>query len=173
MKLFSLEHALILSILFYSSSLFASDQNCESIVNDFPGTYTLVKRTLLDGTVLSGSKVQGTTIFTKNGFRVTAVAIKSDKDTFSVAVQTRYSLSSTQFSDKLTALVLQEGTSPIVYQFDHPKSSVPVVCKKGELIINNPPNDPLSTLIFTQTSMTAVLNKGADSGAVGVWKKVN
>ena len=158
--------------LLVATSAFAAESSCESMIKDIPGTYNLVKRTLTDGTVLSGKNVQGTTIFTNDGRRVTAVAINSGKNKFSASVQTEYSFSSTKFSDALNALVLQEGSAPTVYKFNHPKTSVPIVCDNGKLIIKNPPDDPLSTMTFTKNGMTAVLNKGGDSGSVDVWEKV-
>ncbi|HEV2614732.1 MAG TPA: hypothetical protein VGV92_08505 [Gammaproteobacteria bacterium] len=156
----------------FTVSAFAENNSCEDIIKNIPGTYTLVKRTMPDGTVYSGKQVQGTTMFAKDGHRVTAVTVDEGKRIFSAAVQTDYSLTSKEFTDTLDALVVQDGSAPLISEHNQPKKSVPVVCEDEKLTIKNPPVDPLSSLTFTKTGMTAVLNKGSDAGAIDEWKKV-
>ncbi len=151
---------------------FAASENCNTLIKNIPGTYTLVKRTLSDGTTLSGSNVQGTTIFSPNGYRVTTVAIDKKNKIFSAGLQTKYSFTTTSFSDKLIGLTLFDGKGQPMMKFNQSKASVPITCSNGTLTIQNPPNDPLSSLAFTKTGMTAILNKGSDTGATDIWKKI-
>jgi hypothetical protein len=170
----SLLKCFLVSSLFsaFAFPAFAASNNCEALIKDVPGTYKLVKRTMPDGTVLSGPKVQGTTIFTKEGHRVTAVSINTSEDTFSAALQTEYSITGKEFSDTLSALVLQDGKSSAQYKFNQPKATAPVVCNTGTLVVENPPYDPLATLSFTKSGMTASLNKGPEAGAVDEWVRL-
>ena len=156
----------------FSTAAFATTDNCGTLIKDVPGTYTLVKRIMPNGTTLSGSNVQGVTIFSPDGYRVTTVAIDAGNTIFSAGAQTKYSFTSTSFSDKLIALTLFEGTGKPILKFNQSKATVPITCSNGKLTIQNPPVDPLSSLTFTKTGMTAILNKGANTGATDVWKKI-
>lgn len=167
-----------LVFLFFSASAFATKtiNNCDSLLKNFPGTYKLTKRTLPNGSVLSGSDVQGTLAFTNDGYRVLAIAIHNSRtdENNAISLQSRYTLSSNKFTDKLDAFTMQKGkpTDPVLYVFDKSKKSSPVTCENGVLDIQNPPYDPLSDLKFTGTKLTAIVDRGPLKGIVDEWKRI-
>lgn len=163
--------------LFFSSSAFAADNNCDNLVKHFPGTYKLTKRTLPDGTIITGSNLQGTLTFTEDGYRILAVVVRNPKtDAYNAAsLQSRYTLSPTKFTDKLDAFTMQEGktTDPTLYTFDKSRKSSTVVCENSILDIQNPPYDPLSNLKFNGKQLFAFADRGPLKGIVDEWKRIS
>ncbi|HEV2614733.1 MAG TPA: hypothetical protein VGV92_08510 [Gammaproteobacteria bacterium] len=166
-----------LAALTLTTSVFAESNNCEQIIKNFPGTYTMVKRTLSDGTVLKGSQVQGTLLYGKDGYSSVTITVRDAKNgTYDMAaLQTDYSISSTTFTNKLKAMALQFGkpTSPVKYTFDGSKLSSPVVCDNGTLDLKNPADYPLSDLRITAAGiLTAIHSDPELKGAIDEWKRI-
>lgn len=163
--------------LFFSSSVFAADNNCESIIKNFPGTYSLIKRTLSNGTVLKGPQAQGTLIYTKDDASAVTISVynPAEKIYDMVALQTEYSLSSTKFTNKIKAMALQNGkpSSVVKYIFDQPKVSSPVTCENGVLDLKNPADYPLTEIKITKSTLTAYHDDTPPKAAVDEWKKIS
>ncbi len=162
---------------FIYSSAFASDNSCGEIIKNFPGTYILAKRTLSDGTVLTGPKVQGTLSFGQQGRSSVAISVHNPKnDSYDmVSLQTHYTISAKRFTNQLIAMALQFGTltSPVHYVFDQPTESSPIVCQNGTLDISHPADYPLSDLkITSQGKMLAYHNDANLNGAIDEWTKI-
>jgi hypothetical protein len=167
-----------LSSFFCSTAVFAADNSCEKIVNDFPGTYKLVKRTMPDGTVLKGSEAQGTLVYTKEGRNAVTISIHNPQnDTYDmIAFQSHYSISPTVFTNKIITMAGQYGksNSPVKYMFDQSKLSSPVTCKNGTLDIQHPAEYPLADLKITDSRLTAYHNNSDEpKGAIDEWIRIN
>jgi hypothetical protein len=186
-KIFALSSAL-LAILVAAPQTLAAEKNnaeelknCKNILNNFAGSYLLVKRTLPNGHILSGSEVQGTLTFTKDGHRGLAVSIHNTTDNkfpefFSASVQSDYSINSSTFTDRLRSMVLHIGqpTETVKYNFGGSAKTATVICDKGNLLINNPPYDPVEKIVITKKGMSATLAAQAKplAGAVDEWVRV-
>jgi hypothetical protein len=154
------------------------NSKCKEVFKNFaPATYKLVRRVLADGTVLSGSNVQGLVSYSKNGYRTLSVLIQYPNQQFFMAsINSKFSLTETTYTDSLISLALQvpaPGTpQPTVYQFDNQSGTAPVTCKDGVITIMNLPVDPLSKAVFTKDSFTAYGTVAA-GGFVDFWIRVD
>ena len=154
---------------------------CERLIANFaPATYTLVSRTLPDGTVLQGPRVTGTLSFSESGRRVLALSIDNGDGTFFAAnLQTNYTVSETSFTDQLIALVLQENVpnpnpNPVTYLYDLPEQSATNVrCRDGVLTITGPPYDPVVDIVITEDSFTVRIAAGPGQFVVDRWARID
>lgn len=157
---------------------------CKEIIRRFaPATYKLLRRVLDDGTVLTGPNVQGTLIYSKKGKRSVTVLIEYPNGLyFNISLQATYSINSTYYTDKQDAFSMQIPApqdapctncgQATIYSFEPVTGTAPVTCVNDTIVINNPPLDPVTQLVFTKNALTAYI-RPENGGGVDYWVRTD
>jgi hypothetical protein len=132
------------------------------------GTYTLVSRTLPDGTVFAPPVITGLLTYTKTRRNFNVVFRDASGKFRSFSVVSTYTLTATEYTETPVFSILNDqiGGTGIVYDLSGKTQSVPAKTSGGRIEFK-PPFDPPS-FVFEGNRMTAT----AAGRGVDVWERV-